>query len=77
MSSQILRLTATAGVTALLTVGGALAAAGTASATTSPTTISIASHHHHGDNWWLCHIVQTHADPDAGFALVCHEAHDR
>ncbi|MFL6111800.1 MAG: hypothetical protein ACJ786_10665 [Catenulispora sp.] len=76
MSSKILRLTATAGVTALLTVGGALVTAGTASAVAAPTTMSIATHHgHHDDNKFDCRWVQTHRDPDEGFALYCHEEH--
>jgi hypothetical protein len=77
MGSKILRLTATAGATALLTVGGALVAAGTASAATTPTTTAIATHHHGDDNTFECRWIQTHRDPDAGFALVCHEKHHR
>jgi hypothetical protein len=77
MSSKILRLTATAGATALLAVGGTLAA-GTASAATAPATMTIAAHHdHHDDNLFDCRWVQTHRDPDAGFALYCHEEHHR
>lgn len=75
MSSKILRLTATAGATALLAVGGTLVAAGTASAATAPTTMTIATHHRHHDNRFDCRLVQTHRDPDAGFALFCNEKH--
>ncbi|OLE20011.1 MAG: hypothetical protein AUG49_26335 [Catenulispora sp. 13_1_20CM_3_70_7] len=76
MSSKILRLTAAAGATALLSVGGAFVSAGTASAATAPTTMTIAAHHHHhDDNQFDCRWVQTHEDPDEGFALFCHEEH--